>query len=50
MEESVLLVSACKVAVPNVEGSSLNEWVGVRVGGGNTVNDSGRNSALRALF
>ena len=46
----VLLVSACKVAVPNVEGFGLTEWVGVSGGGGNAVNDPGRKNAFRALF
>ena len=50
VEGSVLLVSACKVAVLNVEGSGLTEWLGVSVGGGNTVNDPGRKNALAASF
>ena len=48
VERSVFLVSACKVAVTNVQGSGVTEWVGVSGGGGNTVKDTSRKNALWA--
>ena len=50
VERAVLLISACKAAVPNVEGSCLSEWVGVSGGSGNAVNDPCRKNAFQALF
>ena len=45
---SFLLVSACKVAKPNMEQDCFTGRVGVGGGGGKAVNDPGLTKTLRA--